>query len=550
MRALLAGAVAVGTAAIAGCTAGAARRAGTSAATAAPLPVLRRDDVAWLERTTFGLDSRTLTEYERLGRSRYLERQLHPDGDALPPSIAEQIEALDISHLDVRRTLAELRMRRMAIRAMPDGQDKLRARRDLNEEGNRLADEAIRRELLRAIYSPDQIRELMVWFWLNHFSVHEYKGDARWLVADYAEQAIRPHALGHFRDLVLATLEHPAMLEYLDNRQNAAGHLNENYARELMELHTLGVGSGYTQQDVQQLARVLTGIGINPGPAPRLRPALRRLYVRHGAFEFNPARHDFGPKVLLGHHLRKQGFAEVEEAVSWIVRQPACAQFISRELATYFVSDDPPAHLVNAMAIRFEQTDGDIAAVLERMFTSTELDASLGTKFKDPMRYVVSAVRLAYDGRTITNTRPLVNWLRALGEAPYGHQTPDGYPLTAAGWDSPGQMSRRFEVARAIGSGNAHLFEPEGGSERAGGPARGAAAAGGMMATAASQRQPLGAFSAGAAAPARFPQLASRVYYEAIQPFLAEHTRMALDEADSQLEWNTFLLASPELNYD
>ncbi|MGH8261495.1 MAG: DUF1800 domain-containing protein, partial [Steroidobacteraceae bacterium] len=371
-------------------------------------------------------------------------------------------------------------------------------------QGNRLADQAIRRELLRAIYSPDQLRELMVWFWLNHFSVHEYKGDLRWLLGDYEERAIRPHALGHFRELVLATLEHPAMLEYLDNRQNAAGHLNENYARELMELHTLGVGSGYTQQDVQQLARVLTGVRIDAGAEPRLRPALRALYVRRGAFEFDPRRHDFGPKMLLGHRLTKRGFAQVQEAVALIVRQPACAHFISRELATYFVSDDPPPRLVDAMARRFQQTDGDIAAVLQTMFLSRALDASLGGKFKDPMRYEVSAVRLAHDGRLIANVQPLVNWLRALGEIPYGHQTPDGYSLGAAGWDSPGQMSRRFEVARAIGSPTA----------------------------------------------VGLPQLSSRVYFEAVEPFLAASTRAALAQAQSQREWNTYLLASPELNYE
>src|SRR6202011_4720041 len=133
----------------------------------------------------------------------------------------------------------------------------------------------------------------LVWFWLNPFSCYSHTHDTKWMLGDYEENAIRPHALGHFRDLVLATLQHPAMLQYLDNQQNAAGHLNENYARELMELHTLGVQSGYTQEDVQQLARILTGAGINTGDAPRLKAQWQQLYVRRGAFEFNPARHDF-----------------------------------------------------------------------------------------------------------------------------------------------------------------------------------------------------------------------------------------------------------------
>src|SRR5664279_633772 len=140
----------------------------------------------------------------------------------------------------------------------------------------------------------------MSWFWLNHFSVFARKGAIRWLAADYEEQAIRPHALGHFRDLVMATLKHPAMLQYLDNEQNAAGHINENYARELMELHTLGVNGGYTQRDVQELARILTGVGVNVGAnAPNIRPQLQSQYVRNGLFEFNPNRHDYGDKVFL-----------------------------------------------------------------------------------------------------------------------------------------------------------------------------------------------------------------------------------------------------------
>ena len=160
----------------------------------------------------------------------------------------------------------------------PTAPDKEQARKTLNDRGNRLAYEAVRRELLRAVYSPAQLQEQMVWFWLNHFSVFQYKANLRWLVGDYEEHAIRPHVFGHFKDLVMATLEHPAMLQYLDNNQNAAGHINENYARELMELHTLGVGCGYTQQDVQKLARVLTGVGVNAGDAPKLKPEWQRLY--------------------------------------------------------------------------------------------------------------------------------------------------------------------------------------------------------------------------------------------------------------------------------
>ncbi|TLY97436.1 MAG: DUF1800 domain-containing protein [Gammaproteobacteria bacterium] len=492
----------------------------TSAKSAAPagaLAALRREDVVWLQRLTFGLDSRTLGDYRRLGRERYLDQQLHPRDDPLPEPVAAQLRALEVPQTDPAGALGELHERRRSINAMSEGADQDQARKALNEEGNRLAYRAVRLQLLRALYSPAQLREQMVWFWLNHFSVHQHKADERWLLGDYAERAIRPHALGRFRDLVLATLEHPAMLEYLDNAQNAVGHVNENYARELMELHTLGVDGGYGQQDVPQLARVLTGVGIDTAAAPHLRRESQGLYVRHGAFEFNPARHDFGAKMLLGQRIDGAGFAEVARAVTLIVRRPACAHFISRELATYFAGDTPPTELIDAMAGTFRRTDGDIAATLRTLFLSRQLTALPASKFKDPMRYVLSAVRLAYDGRTITNTRPLLDWLNALGEAPFGRATPDGYPLTGPGWESPGQMSRRFEIARAIGSGNVHLFDAE---------------------------------DTGAATTNRFPQLSNRLYYEAIEPFLAANTRSALDQAGSPQEWNTFLLASPEMNYE
>ena len=484
---------------------------------AAALPTFRRQDMLWLERVTFGIDAESVAELHRLGRERYLERQLRGPEPPLPAPIDAEVASLVAARPDATGLLAEVSAQYKAIKAMADGSDKEQARKAINDQGNKLAYQAIREQLLRAVYSPAQLQEQLVWFWLNHFSVHQYKANLRWLVGDYADRAIRPHALGHFKDLVLATLEHPAMLQYLDNNQNAAGHINENYARELMELHILGVNGGYTQQDVQQLARVLTGVGVNPGNAPKLKPEWQALYRREGAFEFNPARHDFADKVLLGQTIKGRGFAEVDEAITLLVKQPACAHFISLELARYFVSDDPPAGLVDRMAKTFMRTDGDIAAVLREMFLAPEIDASLGGKFKDPMRFVISSVRFAYDGRTISNTRPMLNWLNGLGEAPFGRATPDGYPSTELAWASSGQMSRRFEIARAIGSGNAKLFDAEDGASAAG---------------------------------TGFPQLSNRLYYEAVEPFLAVRTRDALAHAVSQQEWNTFLLASPEFNYE
>ncbi|HTY51042.1 MAG TPA: DUF1800 domain-containing protein [Steroidobacteraceae bacterium] len=476
-------------------------------------------DLRWLQRLTFGVDSEVLQRYRALGREGFLDEQLRGTGE-LPAPVAAQVAALDISRESGAELLAAARAESRRINALPEGADRQAARKALNERGNALADQARRRELLRALYSPAQLREQMTWFWLNHFSVYEYKAQVRWTLGDYAE-TIRAHALGRFRDLVMATLTHPAMLQYLDNAQNAAGHLNENYARELMELHILGVNGGYSQQDVQELARILTGVGIAPPGPPRLKPRWRGLYVRDGGFEFNPARHDFGSKVLLGHRVEGRGFAEVSQAVDILVHQDACARFISRGLAEYFVADSPPPALVERMAARFRDSGGDIAAVLRTMFEAPELTAQLGHKFKDPMQYVVSSLRLAYDGRTLTNLRPVTGWLAALGEAPFGHPTPDGYALDESAWSSSGQISRRFEIARAIGAGSAGLFEPQDGA-----PARD-----------------------GAPVPVGFPQLTTPVYYGALQPQLSAATRAALLRARTQQEWNLFLLASPEFNY-
>ncbi len=478
---------------------------------------LSADDVAWLRRDGFGLDSASVAGYRELGRGRYLDEQLDDrNGDGLPPDIAQLIHGYEVVSTPPDQLIASFQAEQERIKDMPDGDAKVEARKALQQHGNDLLQEAQQAALLRAAYGSNQLKEQMVWFWLNHFSIYGPKGRVRWVAARYADESIRPHALGKFKDLVMATLRSPAMLEYLDNAQNAKGHVNENYARELMELHTLGVGSGYTQQDVQQLALILTGVGIAP-PADkqRVNPKMASLYVRDGLFEFNPMRHDFGDKVLLGQHIRGSGFDEVEQAVDLITRQPACAKFVSTKLARYFVADEPSPALVDKMAHTFQRTDGDIAKVLRTMLESKEFTANEGKKFKDPMQFVVSSVRLAYDGRPVVNARPLLNWLNQLGEPIYGRLTPDGWPLDAAGWASSGQMAKRFEIARAIGTGNNRLFVPEGSNGVAPG----------------------------------FPMLTTRLYYDAIDPHLSAATRDALGKAASQQEWNTFLLSSPDFNY-
>lgn len=482
---------------------------------------LSHDDIAWLQRASFGVDSATLARYQALGRTRYLDEQLAGGDDSLPPAISTMIRSFEVTSTPPLQMLMQLRELRRQYKAAPAGATQDAAKKALQTYARKLYLQDAQIELLHAIYSPDQLKEQMVWFWLNHFSVYAPKGAVRLVAADYVDDTIRPHALGKFRDLVMATLESPAMLVYLDNARNVKGKTNENYARELMELHTLGVGSGYTQQDVQQLALILTGAGIN------LRAGMQNAHqryarqrqpqlIQHGLFVFNPNKHDFSDKVFLGHTIKGSGFDEIKQAVTLITRQPACAHFISQQLAEYFVADQPSPALVDAMATTFQRTDGDIAAVLRTLFTSPTLRASYGRKFKDPTQFLVSAMRLAYEGKPIANGAPLINWLNQMGEAPFGRITPDGWPLDSASWSGSGQMAKRFDVARAIGSGNNRLFIADGDS---------------------ATPHP---------AP---PNLDTPLYRAAIAPYLSRATRTALDKAASPMEWNTFLLASPDFNY-
>jgi uncharacterized protein (DUF1800 family) len=485
--------------------------AGVPAIAVARDGTLSHEDVLWLGRVTYGLDSDGINRLHTIGRRRFLDEQLQGKSDTLPPAIQAQIEQLTTTQTSPAQLVVDEIAEQKRIGALTDENAKQDARKARGEFGNKIIYEATREQLLRAIYSPSQLKEQMVWFWLNHFNVFSQKGYVKFLLADFTNRSIRPNALGKFQDLVMATLSNPAMLQYLDNSQNAVGHLNENYARELMELHTLGVDGGYTQNDVQELAHVLTGVGIDTNHEdPKL-----KLLVREGLFEFNPARHDFGDRVLLGQKIKGGGFDAVKRAVAILVEQPACAHFISRKLAQYFVSDNPPTSLVDAMARTFRRSHGDIAEVLRTLFTSREFEASLGKKYKDPMHYVVSSVRFAYDGKPIFNAHPIVNWLNGQGEALFGHSTPDGYPLVDSAWASSGQLSHRFEIARMIGNGNAGLFDAEDGTKTA--------ATG-------------------------FPQLSSRLYFENVQPYLSRNTADALQRASSQQEWNMLLLSSPEFN--
>jgi uncharacterized protein (DUF1800 family) len=322
-------------------------------------------------------------------------------------------------------------------------------------------------KLFRAIYSNRQFEEVLVDFWYNHFNVYEAKANVnlRPLLASYERDAIRPNVLGHFKDLLLATARHPAMLYYLDNwesmskdaldigpfappvqqfaqqlTQQARG-INENYGRELMELHTLGVDGGYTQDDVIAVARCFTGWTIrDPNKNPR--------------FVFAGFMHDVGEKTILGRKIPAGGGEQDGlQAIDILVHYPSTAKFISKELAMKFVSDDPPQALVDRMAQTFIKTDGDLRAIVQTMIESPEFfsEGAFQSKIKSPFEMVVSAVRGL--GATVNDTWTLAQKTADLGEPLYGKQEPTGYPLKGDVWLSSSNLFGRINFGTALTSG-------------------------------------------------------------------------------------------------
>lgn len=477
-------------------------------------------DLAVLNRVSWGAETADAQTLSRTGLSDYLRQQLHPrTEDGLPADAAGQISAMEISQKNVVQINDEIRGLREAAQKLKGTPDYEAAQKLYQQKMGDLARQAATRSLLRDLYSQNQLKEELTWFWMNHFNVYQNKNDIRYLVADYEETAIRPHVLGKFRDLLTATVIHPAMLEYLDNAQNANGHINENYARELMELHTMGVGSGYTQQDVQQLARILTGLGTNLSGKPiGMKKGMERLYRGEGLLLFNPARHDFGEKTLLGVTIKGSGLGEVGQAIALLAAQPATARHVSIQLAQYFCCDVPPASLVNKMVATWQATDGDIRQVLATLLTAPEFKASLGHKFKDPTHYAISALRASYGQQVILNAQPLLNWLNRMGEPLYGHETPDGYPMTESAWSGPGEMETRFEIARQIGLGHSGLYKLPSDPPN-------------MKETAAP------------------PTIQNTHYYGAISVNLSANTQAVLGQAQNPTERNLLFLSSPEFMY-
>ena len=348
----------------------------------------------------------------------------------------------------------------------------------LNNPQQVVVNELTQAKLLRAIYSERQLDEVMTDFWFNHFNVFINKGADRYLLTSYERDAIRPHALGKFEDLLVATAKSPAMLFYLDNwlsvgpdseialgiaphqthrrvhgpspnsrpqrprgnKAKQASGLNENYGRELMELHTLSVNGGYSQKDVTEVAKVFTGWTLDQ---PR----------KGGDFRFEPRMHEPGDKIVLGHRIKEHGEKEGLEVLHLLAHNPNTGHFISQKLAMRFVSDDPPPALVDRMTKTYLKKNGDIREVLRTMFKSPEFwsPEAYRAKVKTPLEFVVSAVRAS--GAQVEDARALVGTLNNMGMMPYGMPPPTGYSMKADVWVNSSALLGRMNFALGLAAG-------------------------------------------------------------------------------------------------
>jgi uncharacterized protein (DUF1800 family) len=432
----------------------------------APSPLTEEQQIVHvLNRLGYGPRPGEVERVKRMGLGAWIERQLEPARIPDEPAEAalEAFPVLTLSAAELYRDYPQPRLQ--DVQRFQQGQMTPQEIREAFPPERRpavITAQLQAAKVTRAIASERQLQEVMVDFWFNHFNVYSQKGAIRWMTPAYEREAIRPHALGRFRDLVVATAQHPAMLFYLDNwlstRQDLVvpgrgrRGLNENYARELMELHTLGVDGGYTQEDVIEVARCFTGWTID-------RPQ------EGGGFLFRPLTHDRGEKRVLGTLIPAGGGQEDGLAViTLLARHPSTAAFVSTKLARRFIRDDPPKALVERVARVFRQTDGDIRAVLVSIFTSPEFVSAdtYRAKTKTPLELVASAVRIL-DGR-LDPPAPAAGSARAaaggglalarqvagLGEPLYEAQPPTGYPDVAQAWVNTGALLGRMNFALAL----------------------------------------------------------------------------------------------------
>ncbi|MBX9692176.1 MAG: DUF1800 domain-containing protein [Cyanobacteria bacterium] len=458
-------------------------------AKAAPRGTVDEQVAHVLNRLTFGPRPGDVEKVKSLGIEGFIDAQLNPTSIAEPPDLDSLVKDTPALHASSKELLKEFHMFKQEQKAVK--KERLNREKNLDQErlasadsmqeqdkndvsmeeaqqpegkrrkaggppnpANEIETEVIEVKLARAIDSPRQLNELLADFWFNHFNVCMQKGVDKVLVGAYEEQAIRPHVLGKFRDLVGATMHHPAMMFYLDNAQNTKPGfqernpknkrkgINENYARELLELHTLGVDGGYTQKDVMELARVLTGWGMPNG----------RLANAQDGFSavFEERRHDFGDKTVLGQTIKGTGEKEIEQVLDMLAKHPSTAHHVTYKLAQYFVDDQPPETLVKTLETTYLKSDGDIKKVLSTLFSSREFwDTKYrGSKFKSPFHYTVSAYRAT--GMRRYQPRQIQQFLKSQGQPIYGCLTPDGYKTTKEAWLNPDGLIKRLEFASRL----------------------------------------------------------------------------------------------------
>jgi uncharacterized protein (DUF1800 family) len=452
--------LAIGTGAVAGSVAGCGKPGGirdgirrfVGKPTASPLdgpltaPAAEGiDDVSHvLGRLTFGARPGDYARVSAIGAKNFIEEQLAHS--KLPDTICERVIRHEFE------SLAEPESRLFPRKA--DGKDPLVALFPaMKDRGARVGDlyelkekvllnDLTRATVLRAVLSERQLYEVMVQFWTDHFNIDPSKGECRWLKAADDRDVIRAHALGNFRDMVRASAVSPAMLWYLDGRANRRSSTsekpNENYARELMELHTLGVHGGYTQQDVMEVARCLTGWTCRD----------KKKFFK-GRVEFHAKDHDDGAKRVLGVDIPAGlGARDLDRVLEIVTSHPNCAQYVAWKLCRRFISDDPPSGAVEPTARAFLDSRGDIPTTLRTLFGTGEFWASetRGGKFKRPFHFVVSALRAA--NAETTASSELIEYLQRLGHAPFRYPTPDGYPEEATHWKST--LLWRWNFAAAL----------------------------------------------------------------------------------------------------
>ncbi|MEW6279572.1 MAG: DUF1800 domain-containing protein [Candidatus Eremiobacterota bacterium] len=462
-----------------------------------------------LDRLSFGARPGEVDRVVKMGLENWIESQLR--GQAAEPELEKRLAnypALTMTPEVMANTYPHpARLRQEAIDAgvvsregLKDGEDKKEARRAVMEwartkgykNPRELIQQLIAQKVVRAIYSENQLHEVLADFWFNHFYVSLTDNQCRMQILTYERDAIRPHVTGRFRELLGATAKHPAMLLYLDNAQSTASKeavttlddkmqdmpagvrreveqktanlrrnrrgINENYARELMELHTLGVDGGYTQKDVSELARVLTGWTVNPAIAGRKLAQLKRAekvgLVLQGGFMFRPDTHDSGAKVILGRKFPAgRGLEEGEQALDMLAAHPSTAKFVCHKLACWFVSDKPPASLEKKLTATFQRSGGDIQQVMRTLVQSPEFWSSEArqAKIKSPLEVAASSLRAL--GADVRPTRELYDWITSMGQPLYGYQAPTGFPDRAESWVNTGSVLTRMNFALNLAGG-------------------------------------------------------------------------------------------------